>query len=154
MKLKISEKQIEKAIITWLYAQRIFCTKVDNVGIYDAKLKSYRRQHGTFRLKGISDIFFATHDHWGWIEVKSKTGRVSPDQQRFLDQVKELGGVAIVARSVEDVETRLSQLVSTSQMTRDIQNTFDSLREENKILRSYLHEEILCEIDEKVRGLN
>jgi hypothetical protein len=38
------------------------------------------------------------------VEVKSATGRVSEQQQRFLDMVRDFGGVAVVARSVDDVE--------------------------------------------------
>lgn len=36
------------------------------------------------------------------VEVKTKTGRVSPEQQRFIDAVNKAGGIAGVARSVED----------------------------------------------------
>ena len=46
---------------------------------------------------------------WGWllrflaIEVKTKTGKVSPDQVKFLNRVNESGGLGFVARSVDDV---------------------------------------------------
>lgn len=36
------------------------------------------------------------------IEVKTRTGRVSPEQQRFIDAVNKAGGIAGVARSVGD----------------------------------------------------
>ena len=36
------------------------------------------------------------------IEVKTPTGRVKPDQQQWLDAVQAAGGIAGVARSVED----------------------------------------------------
>ena len=36
------------------------------------------------------------------IEVKSATGRLRPDQQQWLDAVQAAGGIAGVARSVED----------------------------------------------------
>lgn len=36
------------------------------------------------------------------VEVKTLKGRVSPEQQRFIDAVKRAGGIAGVARSVED----------------------------------------------------
>lgn len=36
------------------------------------------------------------------IEVKTPVGRVSEQQQRFIAMVKGLGGIAGVARSVED----------------------------------------------------
>ena len=41
------------------------------------------------------------------VEVKTRTGRVSPEQRAFLDQVTAAGGLAIVARSVEDVQRAL-----------------------------------------------
>ena len=36
------------------------------------------------------------------VEVKTPTGRVSKEQQTFIDAVKRAGGIAGVARSVED----------------------------------------------------
>jgi hypothetical protein len=36
------------------------------------------------------------------IEVKTPTGRVKPEQQQWLDAVLSAGGIAGVARSVED----------------------------------------------------
>lgn len=36
------------------------------------------------------------------VEVKTRTGRVSKEQQTFIDAVKRAGGIAGVARSVED----------------------------------------------------
>ena len=36
------------------------------------------------------------------VEVKSPTGRPTPDQQAFIDTVQSLGGLAGIARSVDD----------------------------------------------------
>jgi hypothetical protein len=36
------------------------------------------------------------------IEVKTPTGRIRPEQQQWLDAVQSAGGIAGVARSVED----------------------------------------------------
>ena len=38
------------------------------------------------------------------IEVKTPTGRVKPEQQQWLDAVQAAGGIAGVARSVEDAQ--------------------------------------------------
>jgi hypothetical protein len=38
------------------------------------------------------------------IEAKSKTGRATTDQALFLTVVREAGGIAVLARSVEDAE--------------------------------------------------
>jgi hypothetical protein len=42
------------------------------------------------------------------IEVKTATGRLRPEQQQWLDAVQAAGGIAGVARSVEDAEALLS----------------------------------------------
>ncbi len=41
------------------------------------------------------------------IEVKSSTGRVRPEQQQWIDAVQAAGGIAGVARSVEDAQSLL-----------------------------------------------
>ncbi len=41
------------------------------------------------------------------IECKSQTGRLRPEQERFLAIVQQHGGLVCVARSVEDAETLL-----------------------------------------------
>lgn len=38
------------------------------------------------------------------VEVKSPTGRIRPEQLRWQDAVTRAGGVAVIARSVEDVQ--------------------------------------------------
>ena len=38
------------------------------------------------------------------IEVKTPTGRISPEQQAWLQAVQAAGGIAGIARSVEDAE--------------------------------------------------
>lgn len=38
------------------------------------------------------------------IEVKTARGRLTPEQDNFLQQVRRAGGIAFVARSIEDVE--------------------------------------------------
>jgi hypothetical protein len=41
------------------------------------------------------------------VETKALAGRLSPEQKAFLERVQQLGGVAIVARSVDDLEREL-----------------------------------------------
>ena len=42
------------------------------------------------------------------IEVKTPTGRVQPEQQQWLEAVQAAGGIAGVARSVEDAKALLT----------------------------------------------
>ena len=54
--------------------------------------------------KGVSDIIgIAPGGQFLAIEIKGKGKKPTPLQQQFLEAVKEDGGIAIVAYSVEDV---------------------------------------------------
>jgi hypothetical protein len=88
------------------------------------KVASYWRQNsGTFAernrdgsvryirantAKGMSDIMGVLRDGRTLaIEVKSRTGRMRPGQEEFLQTIRQAGGVAGVCRSVEDAQRLL-----------------------------------------------
>lgn len=53
--------------------------------------------------KGSSDLFGVTNSGQAvFIEVKTPTGRVRPEQEQFLSVMRSLGARAGIARSVED----------------------------------------------------
>ena len=61
------------------------------------------RMFRTGLCTGGSDILgIAPNGAFMAVEVKTKTGRVSPEQQTFINAVRAAGGIAGVARSVED----------------------------------------------------
>jgi dihydroxyacid dehydratase/phosphogluconate dehydratase len=41
------------------------------------------------------------------IEVKTETGKVSPEQKVFLENVKNAGGIAKICRKLEDLDFNL-----------------------------------------------
>ncbi len=52
---------------------------------------------------GSSDLIGITPDgRFLAIETKTAKGRIRPEQQRFIDAVREKGGIAGIARSPED----------------------------------------------------
>ena len=53
--------------------------------------------------KGVPDILGCYKGRLIGIEVKTPRGVVSGDQERFIKNLNEAGGLAFVARSVEDV---------------------------------------------------
>jgi hypothetical protein len=58
--------------------------------------------------KGMSDIMGVLKDGRTLaIEVKSRTGRMRPGQEEFLQTIRSAGGVAGVCRSVEDAQRLL-----------------------------------------------
>ena len=55
-----------------------------------------------------ADMVGATVAVFTSIEVKTATGRLRPEQKQWLDAVQAAGGIAGVARSVEDAEQLLA----------------------------------------------
>lgn len=98
---------VEKAIFRYLRSREIFAFKVKTIGTWDQAIKRYRTPSGNYR-KGVSDIIGIYNGRPLAIEVKSAKGRVSPEQKQFLQDWADNGGIAIVARSPEDVADRLN----------------------------------------------
>jgi hypothetical protein len=66
--------------------------------------------------KGISDILGIYKGQFLAIEVKRPGGRMSPDQEKFIDRVNQEGGIGFVAYSVDDVVERLGLGVKLNPM--------------------------------------
>lgn len=99
-----SESIIKNTILTYLWYNRVFCWNNSSTGIHDPSRGVFRRANSKFQFKGVSDIIGIFRGRPLFIEVKSKTGRLSEDQKTFLERVGQEGAIAFVARSVEDVE--------------------------------------------------
>lgn len=72
----------------------------------------FKHWGGPMGEKGIADIIGCHQGRMFAIEIKTDKGRVSPHQQKFLDAVNEAGGLAFVARCIEDVHYHLGVGVS------------------------------------------
>jgi hypothetical protein len=76
-------------------------------------IRSLLRQFGIFHYKnhgglgsapGLPDITGVLKDGRGfWIEVKTEKGNLSDHQSRFIQNINASGGLAFVARSIDDV---------------------------------------------------
>lgn len=107
--IKESEKQIENNILRYLGVRNVYVWKAKTVGTFDTKLGRFRKSSPMYK-KGVADIIgILPGGKILAIEVKSKKGRLSPEQKIFLDEISNRGGVSLVARSVEDVEAVLSK---------------------------------------------
>jgi len=103
------EKLIENQILTYLFKRGIFVWKNQSVGIYDPVKQIYRKNNNPFHIKGVSDILgILPGGRILAIEVKTEKGRVSPEQQFFIQKINDRGGLAFVARSIYDVEKELA----------------------------------------------
>lgn len=116
-----SEQRIQQEI-------RIACSTGDT-RLFRNNTGTLRDQHGrpvTFGLcKGSADLIgwkrvTVTPDMVGStvavflsIEVKTPSGRLRPEQQQWLDAVQAAGGIAGVARSVEDAKALVCDKTDT-----------------------------------------
>ena len=102
-KQKILEKDITKAIRNYLNSINVFHWK---------QFQGLGSTRGTPDLIGILPVSIATLKKLGvervglfvGIEVKTAKGKVSEYQSAFLNAIRSAGGLAIVARSVDDIE--------------------------------------------------
>lgn len=104
------EKLIENHILNWLAWNKFFVWKNQSVGIFDPVKKIYRKPNSIHHLKGVSDILGIYKGRFLAIEVKSQTGVVSKEQKEFINNVNKEGGIAFVARSIEDVKKALEEI--------------------------------------------
>jgi hypothetical protein len=101
------EKPIENQILTWLRLKGVFAWKNQSTGIFDPRKGIFRKSNNPFHINGVSDILGVWHGRPLAIEVKSETGRVSDAQKEFITRFREAGGIAFIARSIEDVKLAL-----------------------------------------------
>jgi hypothetical protein len=103
------EQGIQAAILQYLRWKGIFCWKNNTAGIYVKARNTYIPSHAP----GVSDILGVLHGgRIICIEVKSPKGRISPHQQQFIDAINSAGGLAFVARSVDEVINVLEEFLS------------------------------------------
>lgn len=118
MKVKLTEKQIEKDILIYLNSiPMTFAFKVNTGGFFDTKRNVFRKNLSPFLLPGTSDIICCHNGKFLAIEVKTpithkQTMRnPTPTQKRqveFLNHIVVCGGASVVASSINDVIAALA----------------------------------------------
>lgn len=114
--MDIPEKVIQRRILTFLKEIGIYAWHNKTTGIFDPKKKIFRRPVTSFEQKGIADILGILPDgRFLAIEVKSKTGRLSPDQREFIRQIQANNGIAFISRSVTQTFDQLKSFLANPQ---------------------------------------
>lgn len=96
-----SEKVIQDRIIEYLLLKQVVLLRINSVS--RGKTKSVRRcgRHGE---NGVPDLVGCMKDgRFICVEVKKAGGKLSKDQESFLEQIRGTGGLGIVAFSLDDV---------------------------------------------------
>ena len=103
MKGNKPEAQVLNSCLRYLEARNIFHWR-NNTGAVQIAHGRFMR----FGKKGSSDIIGVLPDgRFLAIETKSIKGRLSPEQKAFIEKVRGLGGVAILARSLRELDEAL-----------------------------------------------
>lgn len=100
------ESKIVKSILQYLHTVGVFAWRNNTTGVYDPTRKIFRKK---VVKRGVSDILGLHGGKFLAIEVKTKTGKLSPEQEQFIDDVNKRGGLAFVARSIDDVALALAK---------------------------------------------
>jgi Holliday junction resolvase len=67
----------------------------------------YKQHQGLGSTPGVPDIIGIYDGKFLGIEIKGERGKVSVKQQDFIDCINQHGGIAFIARSVDDVARHL-----------------------------------------------
>jgi len=119
-----TEKQIENQILAYLGIKRIFAFKNQSTGIFDPSKGSFRKL-SQYQIRGSADILGCVGGLFFACEVKKpsiskKTGQIiprtqeelakkaSPEQVEFINKIKDLGGIAFFADSLDVVKEQLA----------------------------------------------
>jgi Holliday junction resolvase len=64
-------------------------------------------QQGKYCFRGITDLIAIKNGLTIYVEIKTPKGRLSDDQISFMENIKNHGGIHIVARSLDDIRENL-----------------------------------------------
>ena len=94
------ESAIKKAIMDYLATRpNTFAFRVSTTGIPDTSLPGGFRKN---LMVGVSDIIGVKNGKFFALEVKTRDGKLTEHQERFLKRVDKAGGYGAVVRCVED----------------------------------------------------
>lgn len=103
--MKHSEAEFQKHIVALLRKHGVPCFAVRNErneGLADA-MRSLKMG----RVKGAPDLIAGKNGRSYWLELKTRTGRQSPEQRCFQENAPKFGAKYIVVRTEEDIKELL-----------------------------------------------
>lgn len=107
--MKPKESDIQRSILDYLKLRRVWHRRL-NSGAAMLPGKGGKPRPVFFGAKGMPDILArTTAGSIVWIEVKSATGRQTPEQKLWQQDMERFGDTYIVARSVDAVMALFEQ---------------------------------------------
>ena len=113
----MTEDQEQKQLIQWCRTrpELQFLFHIPNESIGGQAWMIRNRQMGV--KSGVPDLMLPVPMngyHGLFIEMKTKTGRISPQQRRWLDMLNAVGYLAVVAYGWEDARCKISDYLQIS----------------------------------------
>jgi len=97
------EGDVQRAICDYLAYRGYLFSRTNNVPTYDTGRKAFRALP-KYTRRGWPDICLLSKGIFYAIEVKSSTGKLSPEQVELGKEIEANGGKYIVARSITDIQ--------------------------------------------------
>ena len=98
---RTTENDVLQSCLEYLTLNGCLAWRSNNTGVYDPAKKCFRAFRG---LAGVSDILGCLGDgRLLAVETKRPGGRLSAEQKRFLDAVRERGGLAFCVSSLQQL---------------------------------------------------
>ena len=102
--MKTPEREVVKACLEYLELRGVYAYR-QNTGAAEYADNTGRRRFVRYGKPGISDIIgVLPGGRFIAVECKAPGGRLSEHQTEFLKDIERMGGLAVIARSVEDLE--------------------------------------------------
>lgn len=80
----------------------------ESVGIYDPRRKIFLKKRSRYQRKGVADLLGIYRGKPFACEIKRPGSyHVSPEQKAFIEEFNRKGGIAFIAKSIEDVKKGL-----------------------------------------------
>lgn len=109
----MSANSLTEAIIKYLCLNGWKAWRQNNAGVYDQKIKRYRKPPKT-AIKGVPDVIGFNKKSGVFIGVEVKIGKdkLSVEQRYFLEELNVSGGIGIVAKSIDDFIEKYNQILN------------------------------------------
>jgi hypothetical protein len=99
------ETAIQAAILDYLALKRVFAIRINNIPatFFDKTGARQFRRLPKHTPRGVADIFAIKDGEPIFLEVKSESGKQSPEQEQFEIDAIRAGAIYSVVRSIDDV---------------------------------------------------
>ena len=98
--MKNSSNPLTQAALTYLNTNGYRAWRQNNGGVYDPKLRRFRKSNGRLGVSDILGIQLKT-GRFVAVEIKTINDTLSPEQIQFLKDVAQAGGIAIAAYTLD-----------------------------------------------------